>query len=133
VKKGPKLVNNESDDAIIGEFTRGQGAIAALLAGLVFVALLVLGYDSVAQAALISSVAIISAVWIFRPLWRRTWFWVTMTCIAVAHVAAIMVVPWPFEDGVRLAPLMVLDIIVVLGLVSLLAKLMRGGSKTAVR
>ena len=116
----------EIDDPLIGEFTHGQGLILALPIALVFAALVYLDLESIAKAALSSLTAICCAVWIYRPSWRKVWFWVVIGALAIAHVAFVLAARWPMQPGTRIAPLVALDVIATLFVVALTGRLIEG-------
>ncbi len=119
-------MQNDDVDPIVGNLTGAQGWAIVAAAGLIFFAFLYFGYDGAGQAALISSGSILTATGLFWPLRNRVWFRVTMACIIVAHVAGIILIPWP-EQGfdVRIAPFVAIDLIAIICVVVLLNKMMR--------
>jgi hypothetical protein len=116
-----------SDGSLIGEFTRRQGLILSVLLGVGFLTFRHMVEDSVARWSFIGASVILAVAWIFRPIWTKAWFWTTMVGVGVAHYAVIKAVPWPFESGTRIASALVaVDLVLVLGLVSLLARVIEG-------
>lgn len=124
-------MRSDSQDSIIGDFTAAWGAVIALVSVSIFVAFISFGYESRGQIALVSSVAIGSSLRIFWPIRYEIWFLLTMVAIVIAHVVVIIADPWSDGglSGIRLAPIMVLDVVAIIGMVSLLNKLTQAISK----
>jgi hypothetical protein len=84
------------------------------------------GDEEAAGAAAVSTGVVIATALICRPLWRRIWFWIVMGLVALAHAAAVFLVPWPDElvPGVQLVAIGFADIAAVLALMWLLGKVL---------
>jgi hypothetical protein len=81
-----------------------------------------------ANAAGVAVGAVFAALVVFRSLHRRLWFWIAISFIAFAQVAAVWLIPWPDNRlyGVQLAVIGLLHIAGVVGLIWLLHKIIDG-------
>jgi len=63
-----------------------------------------------------------------RKLWRRAWFWITMTVIAALHVPLILFVPWGTRwiPALAIAAIDSVDFCLILWILSLVGKLVEG-------
>ena len=128
-ERGPQvrnMMNSEPNNSIVGEFTHGQGLAVGAVACLISFAFAYFVDGGRARTALVSSGAILANIKIFWPLRKRVWFWAAMGCITVAHVLAIINIPLSGESysGVRIAPIIAIDIFVIASLVTILSKVM---------
>lgn len=116
----------ESKDTIVGEFTAGWGFALAIPAVLLFFVFVYAGEEGRGEVAAVASVSILASIKIFWPLRRKLWFWITLLCIAAAHLAVFVSVPAGDAglDG-RFAPLMFIDVGLVCVVIFLISKLMR--------
>ena len=115
---------NQSSDDFIAEFTAGQGALIALVSAVIFFVFAYFGDDGRARTVLVSTGTLLTAFRIFWPLRIRIWFWIAMTGIAAAHLVAILQFPLDGDSysGFRIAPIILIDIVVVIIVINLLAK-----------
>ena len=122
----------ESEDDTFGSFTHRQGCVLALVLGPVILFFFFgLDAEGMGDAAASSLVVLASMPFIFAPLRRHAWFWVALGVLAVAHVTAIMMIPWTdgVMYGVQLVPIMWLHAIVVGALIWLLSRMMPRGPR----
>lgn len=119
-----------SPDIIFETPPKWQGAVVAAAALAVFLIFANFGLEGAGRIAAVSVASIGGAMRIAWPLRNRLWFWVAMTCVVAIHVAIVALHPWSNEryPASMLIPVMVADIIAILCLLALLAKLLRGSS-----
>ena len=80
------------------------------------------------------SVGVLAFVVAIKPKLRwHPWFWVTMTILAAAHAALILLVPWTSKwvPALAIAALGSGDLIVMLAIVALVEKAMNDPTATA--
>lgn len=124
------MMEGASVDIIFETPPKWQGAVGAAAALSVFFIFAHLGLEGAGRIAAVSVASIGGAMRIAWPLRDRPWFWVAMACIVAIHVAVITFYPWSNEryPAFTLIPVMVADIVAILCLLALLAKLLRGRS-----
>ena len=124
------MTDGVPDDIIFEAPPKWQGAIGAAAALSVFFVFAHFGLEGAGRIAGVSVVSIGGAMRIAWPLRNRPWFWVAMTCVGAIHIAIVALYPWSNEryPAVTLIPVMVADIIAILCLLALLAKLLPGRS-----
>lgn len=114
----------DDHESIIDEFTYGEGLALALIVGIIFFSARYFFDSGTSRAILVTSSSILASIKIFWPLRSKLWYLITMTTVVVIHIAAIIYMPLSGDDyaGIRLAPILMIDILIVLAVVSLVAK-----------
>lgn len=123
------MMQGTSGNIIFETPPKWQGAVGAAAALSVFFIFAHFGLEGAGRIAAVSVASIGGAMRIAWPLRDRSWFWVAMACVAAVHVAIVTLYPWSNEryPAFTLIPVMVADIVAILCLLGLLAKVLGGG------
>ena len=121
-------MEGNSEGVIFDAPPRWQGFAGAAFAIAIFLIFASSGYEGRGRIVAVSFVAVVASTRICWPLRGKMWFWVLMTIILIAHLLVVFGFSWSNEryPAFTLIPIMVADIAVILGIVALTNKTMRG-------
>lgn len=104
-----------------------QGVLGAAVALTVFLAFSGFGLEGAGRAAAVSVVSVGAAARISWPMRRDVWYWVCISCISLVHVSVIILYPWSNDryNAIALVPVMFVDIVIILAIVSVAARIFR--------